>query len=63
MDNLMELTVIPQVISSNLLLHHPNNPKNEHQHLPKMLSSDKHFRMLLCRTRRSIKTLVIIHNR
>ena len=63
MDNLLELTVIPQVISSNFPLHLPNNPKNAPQHLLKMLSSDKHLRILLCRTHRTTKTLVIIHNR
>lgn len=63
MDNLLELTVIPQVISSKLPLHLPNNLKNAPQHLHKMLSNDNYLRILFCRTNRTTKMLVIIHNR
>ena len=63
MDNLLELTDIPQVISSNSPLHLLNNPKNAPQHLLKMLSSDRYLRILLCRTHRPTKKPVIIHNR
>jgi len=63
MENLPTPTVIPSVISSNLPLHLPNNPKNAPQHLPKMLSSDKHLRILLCRTHRTTKKPALFRNR
>ena len=63
MDKLLELTVIPQVISSNLPLHLLNNPKNAPQHLLKMLSSDKYLRILLCRIHRPTKKPVSFLNR
>jgi hypothetical protein len=63
MNNLPKLTVILSVMSSNLPLHLPNNPKNAPQHLPKMLSSDKHLRILLRMTHRTTKKPVIVRNR